>query len=871
MSFEPVDRPSRPLLPDELEGRLSGWVTHVAGIALAGVALAGWMSLATWSAHDPSLTQATGGEVRNWLGPIGAIVSDLLLQTLGFAAVLAFLGFAAAGLELLMSEGLARIKRRLVLFPIAVIALAGALSALPSPATWPLRPGLGGIVGDTAIGLAMQSMASLDLAVANLVAGLVLFAVGMCLLSSGLALTHRHWLRLVCASRRPQGRERFAVLSRGLRSLRRRLMPERARYMSPTAAYPRLPSPAHRRREPVLDVPFEAWTPTTHAHPQHRQPHPVIEPTTLDDPASLPAFLSKLARERPANPHQQSHSPLDRGSDFDDHTARESRAMAHRFAPEKAAIVPVPAPAPKSKPKLRRGVLPTRAPAQPWRLPALTLLKRVTVSRPGPEVSGPVLRGNARLLEDVLADFGVKGEVKAIRPGPVVTLFELEPARGTKAARVIALADDIARSMSAASARIAPVAGRNTIGIELPNVRRDMVQLRELLDCEPWQTLDARLPFALGKSIGGDPVMADLARMPHLLVAGTTGSGKSVGLNVMILSLLYRLGPADCRLLMIDPKMLELSVYNGVPHLLAPVITDPGHAAEALRWAVGEMEERMKRMAELGVRNIEGFNERIRTAAKRGEQITRTIQTGFNEASGEPIYERATLDLESMPYIVIVVDELADLMAVAGKDVEISLQRLAQMARAAGMHLVVATQRPSVDVITGTIKANFPTRIAFRVASKIDSRTIIDEQGAEQLLGAGDMLYSTGAGQTVRVHGPFVSDEEVEKVAHALRQQGEPQFSDSLIRALEAPPDKSPAGAGRATDTEEDMYDRAVAIVHRDQKASISYLQRRLSIGYNRAADLVERMEREGLVSPPDASGRRRVSPAIDGGPMMPH
>ena len=864
MSFEPIDRSSRPLLPGDLEGRLSGWVMHAAGAALASVALAGWLCLATWSTHDPSLTHATGGAVRNWLGPIGAIVSDLLLQTLGFAAVLAFLGFAAAGLELVMSEGLARIKQRLVLFPLAVVALAGALSALPTPATWPLRHGLGGLVGDALEGFATNGLSSLDPALAHLVAGLALFAVGMCLLSSGLALSYRHWLRLLGSSRRMHRVELVSLLSGAAWSLRRLVRPARADYGPATASSLRLLPPAHARLEPVLDVPYRAWPPE--APPPQRLP--VIEPTTLEDPTSLPAFLNKLARERPPGAIPlHAESPLHRGLEFDDHTERESRAMAHRFAPAPNTAV---APAPKGKPKLRRGVLPTRAPAQPWRLPALNLLKRVAASRPGPEVAGPVLRGNARLLEDVLADFSIKGEVKAIRPGPVVTLFELEPARGTKAARVIGLADDIARSMSAASARIAPVAGRTTIGIELPNVRREMVQLRELFEAEAWQALDARLPLALGKSIGGESVFADLARMPHLLVAGTTGSGKSVGLNAMILSLLYRLGPSDCRLLMIDPKMLELSVYNGVPHLLAPVITDAAHAAEALRWAVGEMEERMKRMAELGVRNIEGYNERIRTAAKRGEQITRTIQTGFDEATGEPIYERATLDLEPMPYIVVVVDELADLMAVAGKDVESSLQRLAQMARAAGMHLVVATQRPSVDVITGTIKANFPTRIAFRVASKIDSRTIIDEQGAEQLLGSGDMLYSTGAGQTIRVHGPFVSDEEVEKVAAALRQQGEPHFSESLIRVLEAPPDKSQPSGGRTADTEEDMYDRAVAIVHRDQKTSISYLQRRLSIGYNRAADLVERMEREGLVSPPDTAGRRRVSPAIDGGPPMP-
>jgi DNA segregation ATPase FtsK/SpoIIIE, S-DNA-T family len=444
-----------------------------------------------------------------------------------------------------------------------------------------------------------------------------------------------------------------------------------------------------------------------------------------------------------------------------------------------------------------------------------------------------------------------------------VTLYELEPARGTKAARVIALADDIARSMSATSVRIAVVPGRSVIGIEVPNVRRETVLLREILEAEAWRASDAVLPIALGRTIGGDPVVTDLARMPHLLVAGTTGSGKSVGVNAMILSLIFKLSPQECRFLMIDPKMLELSVYNGIPHLLSPVITDAEAAVHALNWAVAEMEERYKQMAQLGVRNIDVFNNRVRNAAKRGEQLARTVQTGIDARTGQPILHQDVLDAQPMPYIVIVVDEFADLMIAAGKDLEVAVQRLAQMARAAGIHLIMATQRPSVDIITGTIKANFPTRLSFKVASRIDSRTILNEQGAEQLLGQGDMLLSGGAGQITRIHGPFVSDEEVEGIVAALRATGEPQYVDGITNAPAETLRGAPTDA-RAT-VDDGLYEKAVAVVLRDRKASTSYLQRRLAIGYNRAADLIERMERDGLITPASGSARRDVLVA-DGG-----
>jgi S-DNA-T family DNA segregation ATPase FtsK/SpoIIIE len=488
-------------------------------------------------------------------------------------------------------------------------------------------------------------------------------------------------------------------------------------------------------------------------------------------------------------------------------------------------------------------------------LPELAML-----AKPKPRASmfdEGALRQNAQLLENVLAEFGVRGNIDQIRPGPVVTLYELVPAAGVKSARVVALADDIARSMSVAACRVSVVPGRNAIGIELPNARRETVYLRDLLASGEYERSTQALPMALGENIGGEPYIADLSKMPHLLIAGTTGSGKSVGVNAMILSILYRLPPEQCRFIMIDPKMLELSVYDGIPHLLAPVVTDPKKAIVALKWTVREMEDRYRLMSKIGVRNVASYNDRAKEAAAKGEHFERTVQTGFDD-NGRPIYESERIDPKPMPYLVVVIDEVADLMLVAGKDVEGAVQRLAQMARAAGIHLVMATQRPSVDVITGTIKANFPTRISFQVTSKIDSRTILGEQGGEQLLGQGDMLYMAGGGRITRLHGPFVSDEEVEAVAKFLRAQGEPQYLEDVT----AGGDEDEGGEGFGDDgggSGDDLYDRAVAVVTRDRKASTSYVQRRLQIGYNRAASLIERMEQEGVVSPANHAGKREV------------
>jgi S-DNA-T family DNA segregation ATPase FtsK/SpoIIIE len=503
---------------------------------------------------------------------------------------------------------------------------------------------------------------------------------------------------------------------------------------------------------------------------------------------------------------------------------------------------------------------PARRSSSGFQLPALNLLAAPKpTDRYAP--SQQLIDETAVQLESVLGDFGVRGSIINARPGPVVTLYELEPAPGIKSSRVIGLADDIARSMSALSARVAVVSGRNAIGIELPNERREKVYLRELLSTEDYEASAAKLPLCLGKTIGGESVIVDLARMPHLLIAGTTGSGKSVAINTMILSLLYRLRPDQCRLIMVDPKMLELSVYEGIPHLLTPVVTDPKKAVVALKWAVREMEERYKRMSKLGVRNIDGYNARIAEARQKGERLTRTVQTGYDRETGNAIYEKEDLELEPLPYVVVVVDEMADLMMVAGKDIEGAIQRLAQMARAAGLHVILATQRPSVDVITGTIKANFPTRISFQVTSKIDSRTILGEQGAEQLLGQGDMLYMAGGGRISRVHGPFVSDEEVEKVVRHLKTQGAPQYLEAVTAdeegedADQAVFDATAMGASEGGD----LYQQAVQIVIRDRKASTSYIQRRLQIGYNRAASIMERMEDEGIVGQPNHAGKREI------------
>lgn len=646
--------------------------------------------------------------------------------------------------------------------------------------------------------------------------------------------------------------------------------PQRLQPSAPLAAVP----PASRTEPPVV----ARIVPDLPAAPEAPSPTAAAMAAASAALQHLSRVVPPSAPPRPSAPVTNAFVHIDDeefddwhpGADFEPDYDPTPVAPAPRLAapepkrgvvqhPAKKAVQPSRQAMAEAQPRLRFD-----EPAAPvYELPPLSLLANPS-SIQRHTLSDEALEENARMLENVLDDYGVKGEIVSVRPGPVVTMYELEPAPGLKASRVIGLADDIARSMSALSARVSTVPGRSVIGIELPNAHREKVVLREILAARDFGDSQMRLPLALGKDIGGEPIIANLAKMPHLLIAGTTGSGKSVAINTMILSLLYKLTPEECRLIMIDPKMLELSVYDGIPHLLSPVVTDPKKAVVALKWVVAEMEERYRKMSRMGVRNIEGYNGRVREALERGEMFKRTIQTGFDEDTGEPVFETEEFAPVALPYIVVIVDEMADLMMVAGKEIEACIQRLAQMARASGIHLIMATQRPSVDVITGTIKANFPTRISFQVTSKIDSRTILGEQGAEQLLGMGDMLYMAGGGRISRIHGPFVSDEEVEEIVNHLKSFGPPSYMSGVVEG----PDEDKAddidavlglNTGGNTDGEDALYDQAVAIVAKDRKCSTSYIQRKLGIGYNKAARLVEQMEEEGVVTPANHVGKREI------------
>jgi S-DNA-T family DNA segregation ATPase FtsK/SpoIIIE len=782
-------------LPEALRDALRRRLRELGGLALLLVATLLALALATWSVHDPSLSHATNAPVRNVLGVSGAIVADLLIQLLGVAALALVLPIAIWGWRLATHRPLQRERIRLAFCVLAILLAAACTAALPRTPAWPLPVGLGGVVGDWMLRFPA-------LLAGGTLSGLARAAVAI-VTGAG---------TLVC----------FAIAA-GLG------WQAGGRHVDDAVD--------DERERGSISL---GWI--THGF------------------LSLKARLARVLKRRPQarSPARRAAAPAqDRTEPRFDESARAS--LQPQIEPEEDEededeTVP---------PARRKPKAPPRAPRKTtggYVLPPLELLAAPkAVGRT--VLSNDALQANAAALEGVLGDFGVRGEIINARPGPVVTLYELEPAPGIKSSRVIGLADDIARSMSALSARVAVVAGRNAIGIELPNPTREKVYLREQLASNDYVDTTAKLPLCLGKTIGGEPVIVDLARMPHLLIAGTTGSGKSVAINTMILSLLYRLRPEQCRLIMVDPKMLELSVYDGIPHLLAPVVTDPKKAVVALKWAVREMEERYKKMSKLGVRNIDGYNTRVAEAKAKGEKLSRTVHTGYDKESGEAIYENEELDLEPLPYIVVIVDEMADLMMVAGKDIEGAVQRLAQMARAAGLHVVLATQRPSVDVITGTIKANFPTRISFQVTSKIDSRTILGEQGAEQLLGQGDMLYMAGGGRISRVHGPFCTDEEVEKVVRHLKSQGTPQYLEAVTAAEEEDEDGNPVFDGTSMGQPEggDLYQQAVQVVLRDRKASTSYIQRRLQIGYNRAASLMERMEKEGVVGQANHAGKREI------------
>ncbi|MBI3515873.1 MAG: DNA translocase FtsK 4TM domain-containing protein [Proteobacteria bacterium] len=815
------------LMPPEAAGFVRRRIEEIGGLALI---ILGTLLVIAWLSYnplDPAPNVAAPGPTRNLLGGFGAGASDIGLRTLGIAYLLLIFVLLAWGWRLFAHRGIRRLTIRLAALPIVLVAGAVALGALPLRLPDNLPAGPGGWIAQVALPgidwlgplLGGISRGTLGLIAAG-IAGLVLvFVLGFSLgewralgLGTAAALT-----RAGLAARRSAelGSRRGAEAARaGLDRALRRI--QREPYLGTGAPPAAEPSPAPARgapRTPLVDEVPDSEIEAQPSAPTATPPLPGV---------ALP-IVERPVRERPA---------------------------ADLVEPR------VERPPPAKKPRAQQTTL-DLVPSDRYRLPPTDLLKRVIVSTT-PDLDSAALEQNARLLESVLQDFGVRGEIVKVRPGPVVTLYELEPAPGTKSSRVIGLADDIARSMSAIAVRIAVVPGRSVIGIELPNAKRETIYLRDILTAEAYEQTAAKLALILGKDIGGTPTVVDLARMPHLLIAGTTGSGKSVGINTMIMSLVYRLPPERCRFIMIDPKMLELSVYDGIPHLLAPVVTDPKKAVVALKWAVKEMETRYRAMSKLGVRNLEGYNARVEEITKNGEQTTRKVQTGFDETTGEPIFEEQPLDLQSFPYIVVIVDEMADLMLVAGKDIEAAIQRLAQMARAAGIHLIMATQRPSVDVITGTIKANFPTRVSFQVTSKIDSRTILGEAGAEQLLGQGDMLYMAGGGRITRVHGPFVSDTEVEQVVKFLKSQGQPAYLDAVTEDEDGGDGEGgyePEGGGSG----DDLFDQAVALVARERKCSTSFVQRYLQIGYNKAARLVERMEAEGMVSQPNHVGKREV------------
>ena len=786
-------------LSGQLGAILRRRLRELGGIALLSIAMMAALALATWSVHDPSLSHATDARVHNLLGRSGAIAADLMMQLLGLGSLALLLPIGIWGYRLLGHRPLSRERLRILLWVFGAVLAATFAACLPRGTHWPLPCGLGGVVGDAMLRAPAVFFGAPIAGLFRLVIGAIL-GVATLVTFAGAA----------------------GLLWRGSADEEEEV-----------------------EEEDEPDAENEAEDNAGGWLSLGGLMHTVL------------SFRTRLAlmfrgRARPPAARHDGAAPRRLEPRFDGRPDRRTEEEADdELTGAPAARTPrKPKPA-APKPARRLGG---------FALPALELLAQPSKSGRS-TVSTEMLQENATALEGVLGDFGVRGEIINARPGPVVTLYELEPAPGIKSSRVISLADDIARSMSALSARVAVVSGRNAIGIELPNPTREKVFLRELLASRDYADTAARLPLCLGKSIGGEPVLVDLARMPHLLIAGTTGSGKSVAINTMILSLLYRLHPDQCRLIMVDPKMLELSVYDGIPHLLTPVVTDPKKAVVALKWAVREMEERYKKMSKLGVRNVDGYNARVAEANGKGEKLSRTVHTGYNRETGEAIYEKEELDLEPLPYIVVIVDEMADLMMVAGKDIEGAVQRLAQMARAAGLHVILATQRPSVDVITGTIKANFPTRISFQVTSKIDSRTILGEQGAEQLLGQGDMLYMAGGGRISRVHGPFVSDEEVEKVVRHLKAQGVPQYLEAVT--AEEPQDENgnPIFDSTAMGASEggDLYQQAVQVVTRDRKASTSYIQRRLQIGYNRAASLMERMEQEGIVGQANHAGKREI------------
>lgn len=769
------------------------------------------LALVSYNNADPSWNTASTAVTANWMGIAGAWVSDLFLQTIGGGAFILSATFMIWGLRTFKRQPVGPIWARLVALLVACIFGSVAMAQIPT-GDWIVHPYLGASAGTMLLNQVAEWGQNLGPGIGHstftLVSGAIAFSAFLyaAAVRRDEIINALYFVRYMLISA-------FVFVARAVQAFNNWIQRNNENYHGPSFTFPKLQLPAKPKhvKKPVVQVAPPSEAADAYAEP----PPPVQAPPAEMNAPHIPVVTPQRSAVQPRVPSDNQQ----------------------RFALSEVGE---------------------------WDLPALSLIQAPPEESQTPQMDDGALRKNAELLQNVLADFNVQGDIVSIHPGPVVTLYEFEPAPGVKTSRVVSLADDIARSMSAVSVRIAVVPGRSVIGIELPNKERQVVYMQDMLASRIYEKSKAKLPLILGKDIGGQPILADLAKMPHLLVAGTTGSGKSVAVNTMILSLLFQLPPEKCRFIMIDPKMLELSVYDGIPHLLSPVVTEPGKAVVSLKWAVQEMEERYRAMSKLGVRNIEGYNARLAEARKKGESLMHKVQTGFDPESGKPVYEEQAMDLTELPYIVIIVDEFADLMLVAGKDVENAIQRLAQMARAAGIHLIMATQRPSVDVITGVIKANFPTRISFSVTSKIDSRTILGEGGAEQLLGMGDMLYMAPGGRITRVHGPFVSDKDVEKVTEFLRSQGDPAYLDDITEGGDFG-DSEVMGAlfgeegGDSSNAVDELYDKAVALVAREGKASTSFVQRYLQIGYNRAARIVEEMEKQGIISPANSTGKREV------------
>jgi S-DNA-T family DNA segregation ATPase FtsK/SpoIIIE len=791
------------ILPERFKSFFKKSIIEMFGVSLFILAVSFFLSVWSYNALDPSFSTATSLTAQNWLGIFGSFAADVFLQIFGLTSLLLFVAMGIWSYGLMRGHHVP--LRRIACFVLGAWLLGIFLSASPQfsggrpllnpQSAWAQGPSVGGVVSYILLFRLQNSLYKLDLL--HLLKPFIL-----CIFSGALGLC---WYGLGLSFR--QLKTFFKTVFDGFTWL-------------------------------VLFV--GAWVGAGYRSTFVKRSSSLCEDDSIEFFRS--AALSTV-----------SHA-TDEDTYGEEEVETQDMQMEEAHFEDEAVLSEMPVQRKTLKNKKDDFKIPDSIRfSGDYHLPPIDLLD-VQKQKQSATVSQDVLAESAKQLENVLEEFGVKGEIVNVRPGPVVTMFELKPAPGIKTSRVIGLADDIARSMSALSTRIAVIPGQNVIGIELPNKHRQTVYMRDMLISSDFQQTKASLPLILGKDIGGQPIVADLTRMPHLLVAGTTGSGKSVSINTMILSLLFKFSPEQCKFIMVDPKMLELSVYDDIPHLLAPVVTDSKKAIVALKWAVREMENRYRAMSKLGVRNIDNFNLRLKQAKESGEILIRRIQTGFDPDTGRPIFENQTLDFEVLPYIVVVVDEMADLMLVAGKEIEAAVQRLAQMARAAGIHLIMATQRPSVDVITGTIKANFPTRISFQVTSKIDSRTILGEQGAEQLLGQGDMLYMAGGGRIGRVHGPFITDGEVERIVHFLKSQGEPNYVEAVTED-----DENPSLLDDVKSEGDDLYRQAVELVLREGKASTSFVQRHLQLGYNRAARLIEQMEKEGIVSPANHVGKREI------------